>query len=200
MPKRLLLFTILYFFIVHTSYFWSGRLNVFFLPVFLSLVISYVVLVVNLFIQIYKSISERFHNKIRIQVIEIMFPLLFLTFIFPEGVIDFSKYEGVDVLVATYEGVANCTDTITLKDSGLTKSKSVCFGITEDIGEYSFINDTIYISYKKSIFSKERTYKFGIIRRHPFTKEKDNLIVFSDKKDSVVMTYLIRKNLLSTNQ
>lgn len=182
MPKRLLLFTLLYFSIVHTSHFWSGELSVFFLPVFLFLVISYIVLIVSLFIQIYKSIKEQFYNRFRSQVIEIMFLLLFLTFIFPEGIIDFSKYEGADILVATYKGVANCIDTITVRDNGLAKSKNVCFGITEDEGQYSFINDTIYLSYKESIFSKERTYKFGIIRRNTFTKNEDNLIIFNNKK------------------
>jgi len=167
----LLIATIIFFLIVNTSYYWEGKLGLFAFPSFILLILIYIGLGISLFRQLYLIIKEKFDNKLRLITIGLLVFVLIITFLRPNGLINFDKLEGGDILVAEREGAANCMTTLKLKDDYTFKERNVCFGVTETKGDYYIKNDTIYFDNINIGRHIDEYYSFGVVKPSKFSKD-----------------------------
>ncbi|MCQ6957406.1 hypothetical protein [Mucilaginibacter aquariorum] len=160
--SRLLLVTLSLFLLINTQYFWEGMLGGFAIPLTLVFAITFLILVFQVFHQIYLSVRERFRDKQRIYRVGIVIVLLTLVVLRPFGLINYRIFESKNVFVAEREGVANCMTTLMLKESGRFKMRSVCFGVEEETGSYTFNKDTLKLNYA-SFRGGDNGFKYGIL-------------------------------------
>ncbi|MDB5127176.1 hypothetical protein [Mucilaginibacter sp.] len=160
--SRLLLVTLSLFLLINTQYFWEGMLGGFAIPLTLVFAITFLVLVFQVFRQIYLSVRERFRDKQRIYRVGLVIVLLILVVLRPFGLIDYRVFESENVLVAEREGVANCMTTLMLKESGRFKMRSVCFGVDEETGTYTINKDTVKLKYS-SLRSNEENIQYAVL-------------------------------------
>jgi hypothetical protein len=160
--NKLLLVTVLLFLLINTQYFWEEMLGFFAMPLTLVFAITFLVLVFQVLRQIYLSARERFRDKQRIYKITLVIILLTLVVLRPFGLIDYRVFESENVLVAEREGVANCMTTLMLKESGRFRMRSVCFGVDEETGTYTFNKDTLKLNYA-SFRGGDNGFKYGIL-------------------------------------
>jgi hypothetical protein len=196
--KGLLITTILFFLLINTTYYWEGKLGAFAVLTTLLLIITFLVLTVLLFKQIYISIKEKFIDKQRLILIVILILTLGLTFFFPGGIINFEKFESNSILIAQREGVANCMTTLRLKANKKFNERNVCFGVNDITGTYYLKEDTIFFDYDSKNRQGKRYYKFAIIKNIGTnnTKHKGELVRYIDYSDTTGITLWIIKNEL----
>ena len=155
--KRLVISTLLLFLTVNTISLWDGKLGFLAFPFFLLLVVVYLILAVLVFRQLFFAISEKFKDKQRLGVIGALTIVLTLILLKPNGLIDFDKLQGKDLLVAEREGAANCMTTLKLKENNTFTERSVCFGVTEIKGNYELKGDTVFLEMLRSPETKRVT-------------------------------------------
>lgn len=196
--KNLLLTVIIFFIIINTAYYWKGMIGFFIIPVFLILIIIYLVLVISLIRQIYFLIKAKVSNKSQLLNIGVITILLTLIYLKPFGVIDYEKFEADSILVAEREGAANCKITFKLKEDFTFKERNVCFNIKETKGNYSIHNDTIFFK-NMNHSSEEKYYEFAVIKskKNDKTGENFRLILFRSLKDTIGQELWITKNILN---
>lgn len=160
----LIIVSLVLFILNNTTYFW-GRTG-FFIGVFFVFItlIGFALLAVLILFQCYFIYKEKFSKKIR------LVNLLLLTFtfvycsIFP-NIIDFdSRIYGRRIFYAFYEGSANCTVNLILREKNRFTKSSICFGITEEHGDYEIRNDSIFVTYDNTIGSNYKAYLGVIIK------------------------------------
>ncbi|MBP1677215.1 MAG: hypothetical protein H6Q20_1774 [Bacteroidetes bacterium] len=197
--KRVFISTLLFFIFINTTYFWEGQLGFFAFPLFLILVIAYIGLFIAFIGQFYLVIKEKFSNTFRLLTVSLLITVMVLTYFKPNGLIDFDKFQGKDILIAQREGAANCMTTIKLKDNFTFKERSVCFGVTEIKGDYRFQNDTIYFDNVETGRNKDKYYEFAVIKPSKYDKEKKQfeLVRFKSLKDTIGHELWITKNELN---
>lgn len=122
--------------------------------------------------------------------------VLILTYFKPEGIIDYDKLSGKDLLVADREGVASCLSVLKFKENNKFVDKSICFGIDEIKGTYYKNGDTLF--FKDVIFreSEKKYDEFAVIK---LFKEANGiyfgkLISYKNKKDTVGIAFDITQN------
>lgn len=162
-PKRLIILTAVFFLVINTSYFWQILVGGYLFPVTILLGMFFIVLLVALPITIGKAYEEKYKNKPRLFSIIFLSLTLVLTVFFPSGVINFERFEGNSLLIAHYEGAANCTTTLKLKANNKFKIQSICFGVDEVKGEYEIKQDTIFFKNKKGDKDLKR-FNWGIMQ------------------------------------
>lgn len=197
--KRLLISTIIFFLLINTTYYWEGKLGTFVMLTSLLLILSFLVLTVLLFRQIYISIKEKFVDKQRLIVIVILSVTLVLPIFFPGGLINFEKFESESILIAQREGSANCLTTLKLKANKKFNERTVCFGITEITGTYNIKGDTIFFVYDSPSRQENESYKFAIIKNSDPNnkKHKGDLVRFKNNSDTTGIALWIIKNELN---
>ena len=165
----------------------------------LLLILSFLVLTVLLFRQIYISIKEKFVDKQRLIVIVILSVTLVLPIFFPGGLINFEKFESESILIAQREGSANCLTTLKLKANKKFNERTVCFGITEITGTYNIKGDTIFFVYDSPSRQENESYKFAIIKNSDPNnkKHKGDLVRFKNNSDTTGIALWIIKNELN---
>lgn len=163
--KGIIITTIIFFLIVNTNYFWEGKLGLIAFPVFMFLVVVYLALAIGLVVQIFFAIKEKLSDRQRLFIIALLTAVLALIFFFPNGLLNFDRYEGKDLLVAEREGAANCMTTLKLKESNKFIERSVCFGVTEIKGNYKLKNDTIFFTNVTFGRDENEYYKFAVIKQ-----------------------------------
>jgi hypothetical protein len=163
MKKRLIIIlSIIFFLLVNTSYFWKKLPGLWDFLIIGILFLGFIVLTIILIIQIVKLIRNKFSKRITIINCAILTITLILTIIFPFGILDSNKFEGKNLIFAQYEGVANCTESLKIKEKNRFIQSSVCFGKDDYSGNYEIRGDTIKLFYdKKSSFDSK--YAYGII-------------------------------------
>lgn len=120
--------------------------------------------------------------------------LLFLIAYRPWGIIDFEKFQGKDIFIASRRGVASCETIFKLKTSGNFFQKSVCFGIEKANGFYSRNNDTIKFVYQEST-PNALHFRYGIIKKDSFGgKEHESLVLYDTEHDSTRMKMEVSLN------
>ncbi|MBN2612378.1 MAG: hypothetical protein JXB00_12540 [Bacteroidales bacterium] len=193
--KGLIIISIIFFLLVNTSYYWEGKLGLFTYPFFLLLVIIYLVLGIALIRQFYLSIKEKFGNKNRLLTIGFLLSVLIIIFFKPHGLINFDKLEGDDLLVAEREGAANCMITLKLKDDYTFKERRVCFGVTENTGEYHIQNDTIYFDNVNIGRHTDDYYDFGVVKPSKLNKDGKhfNMVRYKSLTDTLGQELFITK-------
>jgi len=184
--KVLLIVTILFFIVVHTAYYWEGKLGELAFPAGLILVLLFVVLSIITAYQVYFVIKDRLRNKLRNYTFAALLLALSLTIYKPFGLINFESLEGEDKLVAYKEGVASCGITLKLRDTGKFYMKEVCFGVDEVRGDYKIKGDSILFS---EINSRDRILGYGII-------QDNSLELYKSLRDSVPLQLKVVKNTL----
>jgi hypothetical protein len=194
--KGLIIATIIFFLLVNTTYYWESKLGLLAFPAFLFLAAVFFVLFILLLHQFILASEEKFSDRQRFLIIGILTTVLTLTFFKPEGLINFNRFEGNDILIARREGAANCMTTFKLKENNKFTEKSVCFGMAEIKGDYRLKNDTIFFENVKLGRSKDEFYKFAIIRPSKFNKDNNHfdLIRYRNLSDTSGHELWITKN------
>jgi hypothetical protein len=200
--KGLFITTILFFLIVNTNYFWEGKLGFFAFPVDFLLVIVYLVLGFLFLRQLFFAFREKFFDKNRLIIMGIMVVVLTMTFLKPNGLINFDKLQGNDLLVAEREGVANCMTTLKLKENNTFIEKSVCFGVSEIKGIYELKQDTIFFKDVGPRRHESGYYKFAVIRKYDNEKTKylGDIVMYKSYSDTTGLDLWITKNELTEQQ
>ena len=196
--KILLLTTFILLLIVNTTFFWEGKLGFFAMVLSLILVIVYGVLIISLLYQIYLAIREKFNCKQRLISISIVAVVLVLIYIRPDGIINFEKFQGNDLLIAEREGAANCYTTLKLKENNKFSEKSICFGVSEITGKYSIKGDSIFFSDVQLGRDKSEYYQFAVIKQSASENKKiiGELKRFMNYSDTLPHELWITKNEL----
>jgi hypothetical protein len=196
--KTILIATLLYFVLVNTFYLWDSYLGFFGMFAFLFLIFYFLSLGIIFLLQVYVIIEENFGNVQRLIVVSLLLLVLSLSYFYPNGVIDFEKFEGETVLVAGCEGAANCTSTIKLRKDFSFSERIVCFGVSEISGKYRLVGDTVFFEDLVSKRGAKFEYKFAIIK--PKSNGSNNylgdLIMFHDNSDSIGYNMWIVENQL----
>lgn len=197
--KGLIISTVIFFLIINTSYFWQPVIGILAVPSLLLLIGVYLVLTVLLIGQLLFSISEKFTDKQRLLVIILLATVLSLTILNPNGLINFDKLEGKDLLIAQREGSANCMITFKLKENNKFLERSVCFGVTEVRGDYSLKGDTIIFSNVELGRHVSEYYQFAIIKQASdrYPDRLGDLIRYKDQTDTIGQELWIIKNDLT---
>ena len=192
----LIIVTMVFFLIVNTSYFWEGSLGFVAFPFFFLLILIYLALGILLIKHLFLAFKEKFNNKLRLLSSVFLLFVLTTTFLKPNGLIDFSKLEAYDVLVAEREGAANCLTTLKLKDDFFFFLRVVCFGVTETTGKYHIKNDTVYFDNVNKGRHYGEYYSFGIIRPSKFSKDgkRFDFVRYKSLSDTVGYEIWIVKN------
>jgi predicted membrane protein len=192
--KALTITAILFFLTLNTRYYWEPEIGSLFLPVFLLLVLFFIILAIILAAQAFFAYRENFMVRGRLVSIATLATVLLSILIKPAGIIDFEKWEGKDLLVAEREGGGGCHTILRLKEHGRFKEQSVCFGIDEITGNYVLRKDTIYFeNVKLRRSSKEEYFRFAVINRG---STGFDLIRYKDQKDTAGNGLFISKNEL----
>ena len=183
---------------MNSSYLWESKLDLWAFPVFIFLMLVYLVLAVILLYQIYWMIKERFKNRNRNIIVGTMSLCLVLIYFWPNGVINFDRLEGKDLLVAGREGAANCTTTLKLKSNNKFIEKNICFGMSEVRGDYSLRGDSIFFSNVKLGRGEKEYFQFAVIQPSDFQNEKiiGELKRFMNYNDKFPHDLFITKNEL----
>jgi hypothetical protein len=196
--KGLFITTILFFLIVNTNYYWEGKLGFFAFPVDFLLVIVYLVLGFLLLRQLFFAFREKFIDKHRLIIIAILTVVLSVTFLKPNGLINFDKLQGKDLLIAEREGAANCMTTLKLKENNTFTERTVCFGIMEIKGNYELKGDTIFFKDIGFVRHESGYYKFAVIRESDGEKKKylGDIVMYKSYSDTTGRDLWITKNEL----
>ncbi len=184
MKKNLIIvLSIIYFLFVNSSYFWEKLPGLWDMVLTGILFLSFVILAIILIFQIIKMIRNKFSSKITIINCIILTTVLTVTALYPLGIVDFRKFEGIDLILAQYEGAANCTTTLKIKKENRFIQRRICFGIDEYYGNYRIDGDTIKLHYdEKSSFGSK--YAYGLIKLDSIKNDKNyGLILYY--RDSV---------------
>jgi hypothetical protein len=198
--KILRIVTIIFFIVVNTRYFWVVKLDFYNLPVFIALFLIFLGLNITLITQIYFLVKKKSKsNYINILLLSVV---IILTFIYPSGIIDYEKFESKNILTAEIEGAANCTITFQLKENLKFKEKTVCFGVSEIVGDYYIKNDTIFFKNVNSQSNKDKYYSFALIQASKYRKNGNNfdLRFFKSFSDTTGNLLWITKNKLKKHK
>ncbi|WP_423130153.1 hypothetical protein [Gaoshiqia sp. Z1-71] len=197
--KGLFITTILFFLIINTTYFWEGKLGFFAFPVLFLLVIVYLILVFLLLRQFFFAFREKFIEKQRLVIIGTLLGVLTVTLLKPNGLINFDKLQGKDLLVAEREGAANCMTTLKLKENNKFTERIVCFGVTELKGNYELKGDTIFFKYNGKFRHKNGYHKFGVIQKFDTMRLKylGDIVMYKSLSDTTGLDLWITKNELT---
>ena len=197
--KVLIIITIVFFLFVNTSYYWEGKLGLFAFPSIILLILVYIILGISLIRQFYLAVKEKFQGKLRLITIGLLALVLITTFLRPNGLVNFDKLKGNDILVAEREGAANCMTTLKLKDDYTFTEKNVCFGVTETTGKYHLKNDTVFFDNVNVSRHLEEYYSFGVVKISKYRKDGKHFdfVRFKSRKDTIGHELWITKNELN---
>ncbi len=192
--NKLAFWSIVFFIVVNMRYFWEGMLGLFTFPVYFTLLLVFLILLIRSLLIFVEVLKERFSNKKRNSLLMIMVFVLSITAFYPSGIIDFDALEGKDILIANRKGTANCSITLQLKDTGIFIETDVCFGLKKNKGSYSLSNDTIYFNQNKR---ENNYYEYGVITPVFYGKSvMYNINLFKNREDSISSTLRIYYNKL----
>ncbi len=186
MKDKYVITSIALFVLIQTSYFWEKWIGFLLFPISLLIIVTFIVLVVNLFSKLWALLKNKFRNKKLLSSFIIQAVILPLTIFFPFGMINFNDFEAKDIILAFREGVGGCGSHLKFKVDKTYIDKEVCFGSFERSGKYEIKGDTI-------TFLSGSENDYAVIKRG---KVENELVCF--KNDSVRIIYEITK--LELNQ
>ncbi len=197
--KGLYIATIVFFFLVNTTYYWEGKMGMLDMITFLLLIIYFLVLTLLLFGQAFFAIREQLKNRQRLFLIGLLTVVLCLSYFYPYGLINFDKFERDSLLIAQREGAANCMTTLKLRDDMIFIERNVCFGVTETTGTYSIKGDTIFFENVSLGRNESGFYEFAVIKKREIKSEQylGDLIRYKNYSDTSGIALWIIKNELT---
>lgn len=204
MNKGLLLTTTIFLLILSTSYYWEGKLGILTIPVFIFLVIIYLVLGVMIIVQLYHLIREKFTIKTRLLNFSILLVVLTLTFSKPYVflknlfLMEYVDIENDNVLVAARLSETKKNKTFILDNNFTFKEKNAIYSLSEMKGTYKITNDTIYFENVRKGKQEDIQYEFGVIEELKFyTEHKYGLKLYRNKADTIGFQYSVLRNDLN---
>jgi hypothetical protein len=158
------------------------------------LLLVFLILTASLLLYIIRAVREKLKDRSRLVLISVMLIVLVSTVTKPEGIVDFEKLEGRDLLIAGRTGVASCHIILKLKENNKVLFREVCFGIDSQLGSYSISKDTV-----KFHFIGRHSFEYGIIRisNNSHAKYDGEIALYKNKADTTPMFLAIVKNTLS---
>jgi len=191
--NSLIIWVLVFFLLVNTSYFWEVQLGFLAMPAILILFLGFCVLFIALVVQLFYLMKDKFKNRKRLLTIGLISLVLLLTYLKPSGLVNFDRLQGNDVLIAQIEGVANCMSTLRLKEGNNFSQRTYCFGAEEITGKYYFNHDTIYFKDIKQGRDTHAFYQFAVMRPADFNeKTKDlELVLYKKMNDTIGISYWI---------
>lgn len=179
---------------INTSYFWENWIGFWLFPAVLCLAILYLALIVILISKIPALLKSKFRNKEQLTICFIILTTLILVFTFPNGIIDFQRFEAKNMLTARREGVAGCAMYLTLKENQEFTERESCFGIQERKGKYKIKGDTIIFSFYNTRV-QNASKSIGIIHfRNKSEYARNSFQYYRQSTDSIPMYFEITKN------
>ena len=196
--KRLIVFSVVFFLVVQTSYFWERWIDVLAVFVLPVLIIAFITLAGLLLSHLVKLIIEKFRNRQRVIVAAVLFVVVLSAFLKPKGIIDFDRLSGNDLFIAMREGAANCQTVLKLKDNNTFVEMDLCWGIREIKGSYSIKGDTIFFTNVKPNRSNQKYYTYATIVKNKSAyghyKTIGDLVLHKDHTDTTGHILWITKN------
>jgi len=176
----------IFFLTINTLGSWDGKLGILAFPLFTILFFCYPLLAILFIRQLYLLIKEKFTDKQRLITTIALAGVLTLTFFKPNGFINFDELKGENLLIADYEGAANCRSVLKFKANNKFIDRSICFGIDEIEGGYYRKGDTLFFRNTKPT-SGEKYDEFAVIKLFdsPNGIYIGHLTSYKNKKDSV---------------
>jgi hypothetical protein len=151
-----------------------------------------------LIMQVFSWIQERFADRSKSISILLQTSMMLIIFWKPNGLLDFDRLEGKNILIALSEGSANCRTLLTLKENGKFRERTTCFGIEDIKGQYEIRNDTIFFTRISFNFHQKGYYNFAVIK--PYSQRRGdpstNLVLYINKEDTSGFWLPIKKNEL----
>jgi flagellar biosynthesis protein FliQ len=145
--------------------------------IFLILPILILSLFVTVVIQLIKTIKENYVKKERLVYISLILCLLFFTIFFPNGIVNWEKYEDSVILEAHREGTANCRVVLKLKSQNVFTYTSICFGKDIYSGTYHIKNDTIFLNLNRDLPYLKKT-SYGVFIKQDSTKNFNQICIY----------------------
>lgn len=108
--------------------------------------------------QVFKFIVSKKKDLQRLLYASLILIICLLSYLNPRGLINWKKFEGKSLMIASREGVANCQTYFELKENYNMKYTSACLGGMNFIhGTYRLSNDTVYMQmeYNAPYMAKE---------------------------------------------
>lgn len=200
--KRLIITLTIFFILTNTRTYWEGDLGILAFPIFLILVIYFIILIILTIRQIIFAIKEKFLDKERVIFTIVSLIVLVLTFFKPEGIIDYDKLSGKDLLVADREGAASCLSVLKFKENNRFVDKSICFGVDEIKGTYYKKGDTLFFKDVTIRESKKKYDEFAVIELFKAHNGiyLGKLISYKNKKDTIGIAFDITQNIFDKIQ
>ncbi|TKC12105.1 hypothetical protein FA048_00360 [Pedobacter polaris] len=200
--KGLIITVIIFFILINTIKYWEGILGIWAFPLFLILVLYYLILIILIIRQIIFAIKEKFIYKERLIIIIASLIVLTLTYFKPQGIIDYDKLSGKDILVADHEGAANCHSVLKFKENNKFVDKSICFGVDEIKGSYYKKGDTLFFKDVTFRESEKRYDEFAVIKLFKANNGiyLGKLISYKNKKDTIGIAFDITKHSFNIKQ
>lgn len=143
---KTLVAALLLFIVVNTRYFWEAKVSILLFPIWLLIIVSGLIIFI---LTLHKTISflkQKEKNRKTIATLFSLALLLCLLIKYPEGIVDFQKYEPTTTLKAYREGVGGSGDMLYLREDSTFLNRFVMFGINEQKGSYRIANDTIFFN------------------------------------------------------
>jgi hypothetical protein len=186
MRDKYVITSIILFVVVQTYYFWEIWIGLMLLPIWIAIIITFIVLVFNLISKLWRLSITKLQDKELLISFAIQAIIISVTIFFPFGMINFHDFEEKDIIVAHREGVGGCGSYLKFKIDKTYIDREVCFGVFEVRGKYEIKGDTI-------TFLSGSNHDYAVIKHDKFG---DELACF--KNDSARFIFEITK--LELNQ
>lgn len=193
--QRHYIFAGLFFLLVQSTYFWEKELGIFTMLSFVLMALAFLCLGLLLLREVYLAVRDRGKDQKSLYFIVVLSVLLGLTIRYPNGLIDYSKFEPPTVLKAEGEGTANCRTTLNLSADHTFVERTICFGIGETRGTYFIKNDTIFFENVR-LARHQKTYPaFALLKIQPVGEQDFGRLYRPDEQANnpragLVITYL----------
>lgn len=164
--KTLIIFTLIFFILINTTYYWEGRLGLLAMPAAVALFLFYIFLLVVMAQQVYLLIKEKFRDWQRILAALFLLFVIILTYLKPTGLVDFNRITAKEIFVARTAGASDCMTLFKLTSDRRFVEQNQCFGNTEIKGRYELSGDTLFFMEVNMGAFDNNYYEYAVIKRN----------------------------------
>lgn len=119
-----------------------------------------------------------------------------ISFINPQGIVDWESYEGENLLVAKREGTVGCQEIIKLRRGNRFKYSNICFGTQFLQGNYQLKEDTLWLEPDGNSKLMNRN-AYGVFENNRNDKNRyDQLCFFRNEKERKCLSFSVREDRL----
>ena len=162
--------SMLFFFLVQTSWFWMRGPALFSFLMMWILPLGFLGLSAVAAYQLFLWIRSRFTEVNQLRQVLLVVPVLALTALFPLGLIDFSRWESPDIMTFRFEGTMRQNLLKIKANNRFVERESSFLTVREYPGRYTRSGDTLVFFYDEKT-PEHPKYAWGILR----SKDKDGI-------------------------